>query len=81
MNPDRNVQFSVASLDELRSTTSPVRRLFVVPAWKEGDRLHSKSAASASEVPVHKFACCFLNLLVQQSCNSCTMHFYLMTGL
>ena len=36
MNPDRNVQFTVASVDELRST-SPIRRLFVVPIWKEGD--------------------------------------------
>ena len=33
MNPDRNVQLKVASLCELRSTTSPVRRLLIVPAY------------------------------------------------
>ena len=46
MNPDRNVQFTVASVDELTSTSS-VRRLFVVSTWKESDDTteYSKIAA------------------------------------
>ena len=36
MNPDRNAQLTVASVGELTST-SPVKRLFVVSTWKESD--------------------------------------------
>ena len=35
MNPDRNMQVSLASLGEVTPVTSPVRRLFCVPTWKE----------------------------------------------
>ena len=35
MNPDRNVQLTVASLGELTPTTSPVRMLLVVSIHKK----------------------------------------------
>ena len=65
MNPDRNVQLSVALIGELPST-SPVRRLFVVPTRKKGgvDSMdYSKSAARAREVtvPMHVYNSLKLN--------------------
>ena len=35
MNPDRNVQVILASMGKLRTITSPVKSLLVVPAWKK----------------------------------------------
>ena len=39
MNPDRNVQLTVALLGELTSTISPVKRLLVVSVHKKIDQL------------------------------------------
>ena len=39
MNPDRNVQLTVALLGELTSTIPPVRRLLVVPGHEKIDQL------------------------------------------
>ena len=35
MNPDRSMQIKLASLGEVKSTASPVRKLLVVPEWKK----------------------------------------------
>ena len=50
MNPDRNVQLSLASIGELTPTTLPVRRLLVRPKWKEIFNLKSGNHTSSREL-------------------------------
>ena len=58
MNPDRNMQLSLASLGELRSTASPVRRLLVVAAQGRDCALFYRLLKAANKGVTHIFLDC-----------------------
>ena len=53
MNPDKNVQISFASLGELTPSTLSVRRLLVVPTWKNKNK---HSHCKYSEMKLHHYS-------------------------